>query len=619
MSDDAVRPRRALESDDTAEEPGPDPQRDDSPFARPARSATSPARSADSPYSSSGASPARSAASPQYSAGPPSRSAGSPARRSLDFDDDDPTEIREAITEPMRGLDFGRRDPALPPAAEAAAAIPPPTASPETMIPAPVLPPRGEGYYEGPGPRPRRSALSSSTPPEAPPQPATPSPESARSPEPAPIVAAAPGAPPPPARQGWFAAHGRSFLVAGLAIAVLALAAGIAGYLTGRAPQPAVTPSVSPSPTDSPTSPRVDVEDLLTEADAKAISAGATWATTNTTTTAAEHPARPACFSTEPSGAERLDSLQRTLGTTEENQLAVLHQLDAYPSVEAAQAALAERAERMARCDEVPMRIVHAAAVTGLAEETYQISVVHEGEQAQYHNLLLARAGNILSITDTFSTGDGPVSTGAVVEAMARPLEGLCERVGSCSAGPVEVTAKQVPPVEPRGWLIPSDLPRIRPGEGRWTAQTPSALTSPGNGCEDMTLATVSGPVERAQNTYLVTQDEARPDQFGLDEMVFVFGSNAAAADFAAQLSENLATCGERVLGTEVSPLGVGDQATAFDITREIEGGEIAYQVAVVLRDHRVAYLLATVSENYRFDAGDLGLVAQRASVRLPQ
>ncbi|NLE96394.1 MAG: hypothetical protein GX596_00180 [Propionibacterium sp.] len=620
MSDDAMRPRRARASDDTADGSGLDSGRDDNPFARPARSADTPARSA---------------VSPDYHSGSPDDPPVSPARRSLDSPYEAAHEQGSTgIGTPTRGLDFARHD------------VPPPAASPaspapagDTLIPAPILPPRGEGFYEGPGPQPRRSALSSVTPPEPPPptpekgprwEPAaaagspaasaptpapTPSPHTTPERQPSPPTAAG-GA--PTGAPDWWRAHARAFAVAGLGIAVLAVGAGIVGFLTGGPSAPVASPSPSVSPSVSPTIPRVDVADLLTEADAKALNPNATWAITNTTTAAGEHAARPACFSTEPSASERLDSVQRTLGTTEDNQLAVLHQLDAYPSVEAAQTALTERAGRMAACDEVPMRIISAENVEGLGEESYQVTVLHEGEQPQHHNLLLTRVGNILSITDAFSN-DAAIATDLVIEAGQRSLDGLCERVGTCGDAEVAITPTAVPPVEPHGWLVVSDLPRMRAGFGRWTAQTPTALTSRGNGCEDMTLASASGPSDHLQNTYLVTQDDQAPDQFGLDEMVFVFGEAGAASTFATDLGENLATCAERVLGTEVSIVETAEGIVAYDITREIEDGEIAYQVAVVAEGARVAYLMATVTEDYRFDDASLGWVAERAGVRLTQ
>ncbi|SDL38232.1 hypothetical protein [Tessaracoccus oleiagri] len=606
MSDDAVRPRRAFGSDDSAHDSEPTPGHSPidateaaeatSPFARPGSGGAR--RSADEPDD-----------------GEPS---GEGAARGPDFD---PT---ERFDMPRR---FARPS--------------------ETLIPAPVLPGRAEGFYDGPGPRPRRSALSSNTPPEPPPAappgqeplwPASPQGEAreadATKPEPSPVepspAAAGPGdgspgspvsptTPPVAAgdRGSWWTAHARSFVIAGLGVALMAVGAGVVGYYSAPTSEPSVSASPSPGVSQS-TMPRVTQADLLTEADAKALDANATWAITNTTTSVEEHTARAACFSTEVSSTERLSSLQRTLGSTQDNQLAVLHQLDAYPTEEAAKEAMTARRAIIADCSEVPSRIMSSDNVAGLADEAYQVTVLYENQQPQYHNLLLTRVGNILSMTDAFSNGQA-VPTTSVVEAVKRSTDSLRSSVGQGLAGAVEVTAGVVPPADPVGWLIPADLPRMRAGVGRWTAQQPAALTSRGNGCENLTLATAAGPTERLQNTYLMTQDDQRPDQFGLDEMVFTLADDATAGLFAKTIADNIASCGDRVLGTEVSAIDAGNGIRAYNLRRETGNGAIAYQVALVPQGNKVAYLMATVTDGYRFTDANLAWVAQRARVRLTQ
>lgn len=615
MSDDAVRPRRALGSDDSAQESEPTPGH--SPID------ANEAAEATSPFARPGSGAARRSADEQ-----------------LDDDTPDASAQRGPNFDPTERFDMPRR-----------------FAKPsETLIPAPVLPGRGEGFYDGPGPRPRRSALSSNTPPEPPPQvpegqdplwsfsphattsgpdvpAAEPSPADQPSPgtEPSPAIPAAydegpgspgsPAGPPaPPAASGggsWWAAHSRSFIVAGLGVALLAVGSGVVGYYSAPSTAPSATPSASPGVSES-TMPRATQSDLLTEADAKALDPNATWAITNTTTSVEEHTARAACFSTEVSNTERLSSLQRTLGSTQENQLAVLHQLDAYPTEEAAKEAMSARRAIIADCSEVPSRIMSSDNVAGLADEAYQVTVLYENQQPQYHNLLLTRVGNILSMTDAFSNGEA-VPTTNVVDAVKRSTDALRGSAGQQPVGAVEVTAGTVPPADPVGWLIPADLPRMRAGVGRWTAQQPAALTSRGNGCENITLATASGPTERLQNTYLMTQDDQRPDQFGLDEMVFTFPDEATAGSFATTLGDNIAKCGERVPGTTVSAINAGDGVRAYNLRRETENGAIAYQVSLVRQGNKLAYLLATVTDNYRFTDANVGWVAQRAGVRLTQ
>lgn len=562
MSDDIVRPRRALAPDDSAEASEASEGLVENPFARPGSEASR--------------EPLR-------------------ARRSLPPEDEQADEAFSGSDDDTMVVDR--------------------VADPEPMIPAPVLPDRGEGFFDGPGPKPRRSALSSSTPPEAwsaepaaddatPPSPTSPTEVTAADDEPA---------------RPWYRAHLPALLVSGLAVALMT---GGAWYGGRELATPAADESASPSPSPSPSStvqiPRVSQTDLMTEADAKAIAPGAVWAITGTTESLEAHQSRPACLSTSGDAADRLDSLQRTIGTTEDNQLALLHQLDAFPSEESASEVFAARARAMASCSEIQVRLVSAASVEGLADEAAQITVVEETGTNKFHNLLLTRTGNVLSMVDAVANGK-PVETGKVVEAMGRSATALCEETGSeCDPSAATVSSAALPTTDPKGWLVPSDLPRMRPGVGLWTMQEPAALSSKGIGCEDMTLASENGPTERQQATYLLTQDDQRPDEFGLDQMVFRFPDEERAAAFAKKLVGGLSSCGKRVLGTEVKTLE-SSAGNAFEITRKTDTDDVTYEIAIVRRGNAVSYLLATVTPEYRFRPDMFSLVAQRAADRLPQ
>ena len=570
MTDDSSRPRRAFGSDDSADlDLGPEGL-DDNPFARPDGDDAAP-----------------------------------PARRGRRFADPEPENESDDAQDGVSADD--------PEAASESA--------PEAMIPAPVLPVRGEGIYDGPGPKPRRSALSSVTPPE---------PESAHdatsqdpeTQEPAESIPNSGGATVAQERDSWLKAHAKSFAVAGLSVALLAVGAGFGGYYSHRIPAGGdESPSPSPSPSASestPPIPRVAQADLMTEADAKAINPNATWAVTTTSTALAEHQFRPACLSTEPADVERLDSFQRALGSTEENALAALHQVDAFPTDAAAQQVTADRWARMANCSEVPTRIVSSDTITGLGDESYQITVVQEDEKPRFHTLLLVRQGNIVSMFDAFSDGSA-VATQSLVDAAKRSTKELCASTG-CTVGEATVAAGDVPPVDPRGWLIPSDLPRMQAGVGRWNAQNPTTLTSPGTGCEDMTLASAPNATAAQQNTYLVTQDEKVPDNFGLDEMIFTFADDAKAGEFAKTLGTKIEKCGDRVLGTKVAKVDVGGGIQSFTIERETsDTGAIQFQLTITQEGPRVAYLLGTVTKDYRFTNEQLKMITNRADVRLRQ
>ncbi len=540
MSDDNVRPRRALAPDDSADRPFDAERLDENPFARPSGEPS--------------AAPAR-------------------ARRSLPLDGPN-----ESLDEP---------------------------ASTPSPVPGPVLPEYDAGYVKGPGPRPKRSAISSITPPETtewvPESPSTAVEERVE-----------PGESVP-----WYRAHLLGMIAAGVAVAVLTVAAGFVGFNQAKPTAPAPSsPTTTSSP--SPQVPRAMQDDLVSVADAKKVSANANWAITGTTDSIETHAARPACLSTEASDTERLDSLQRTLGTTQDNQLALLHQLDAFPTQANAEKVFKERAAALAKCDEVPTLLLSSTKVTGISDEAMQISVVEESAPRKHHDLLLTRSGNLVSIVDVVST-DGSVTAQHLVDAMQRSATLLCAKAGTCDAAKATVEPASVPPVEPRGWLIPSDLPRIRAGAGLWTTQPPTGLTSKGTGCENMTLASEAGPTKRQQATYLITQDDNTPEQFGLDEFVFTFPNENGAANFAKKLGEGIDQCKSRVMGTKTTPLRAPSGAKALLIERESEKGAVFYEVAISQRKNKVVYLMTTVTKEFRFTEENFAKVIERAGVRVGQ
>ncbi|WP_296140099.1 hypothetical protein [uncultured Tessaracoccus sp.] len=577
MSEDNVRPRRALAPDDSADAPADPEGLGANPFARPGSEAA-------------GQPPAR-------------------ARRSLPAEDD--------VDGPSPTTAGPDEDTVVVPRVD----------EPEPMIPAPVLPERGEGFFDGPGPQPRRSALSSSSPPE----PAEPDPADRWEPEAQPSSGGdggSPGSPQSPSGPDgaeppsgdapkWWQAHAKGIIASGAAVALLAVGAGVLGYVQTR-PSGEASPTPSPTVSASPSNsiPRLRQDILFNEADAKHVSPNADWAITETTTKLEEHSARPACLSTEASDVERLDSFQRTLGTTQKNQLAVLHQLDAFPTEANAKQIYDTRAAALARCNEVPTLILHAAKVNGLGNESTQISVVEEGNPRKYHDILLTRTGTIVSILDITSANPGP-GPQKLVEALRRSATAVCD--GHCDPTNAWAQTADVPPVDPRGWLIPGDLPRIRAGAGMWTAQQPTTISSKGTGCEDLSLASEAGPKDRKQATYLVAQDPQTPSEFGLDEFRFTFADAGGAAKFAKKLGDNLGKCQDRVLGTTVKATKAAGAERAYDIQRKTAKDAISYQVAIVRHGNKVAYLLANVTEDYRFTKPAFGSITTRTGVRLQQ
>ena len=476
----------------------------------------------------------------------------------------------------------------------------------DTPIPAPVFPRSAGEYSDSPSPAPRRSALSSLTPAEA-------------------HEAPAAAAPAPAARPGL-----ARWVIGGVAGALLV---GLVAFAVSRGTQPADPTGPSASATSGASASATGlvtatVEDLLTGDDLAGVAPAASWAVTGTSTAAAEHEGRVACLSTEEAAQNPTASLQRTLATSDADQLAALHRIETFASPAAAQQVFANRTTALSSCDEIPARIVRATTVEGLGDESFQISVVFEDVPAQFHTLLLTRVGSSVQILD-LTRSSGPVEPELAAAALARPQASLCDIEGVTCADAPTTSPAVVPPVEPVGWLIPSDLARLRGGAGRWTASDPTDLTSGGMGCENMTLASEPGPTDRQQATYLLTQDDQAPSTFGLDSLRFVFADAAAATAFSTKLGTAIATCKDRVNTATVAELpavsgtgegGVATSTRIFSVTQATaDNAAIPYQLLVSTADTRVVYTIVTVTDDFKYTDAQLTELAARIPVRASQ
>lgn len=525
--------------------------------------------------------------------------------------DDDPTSVIARVVEPDPGASA---NPFARPGSDAAQA-PAPTsgAAPSgeepavTPIPAPVLP---RSSFQGPAPR--RSALSTTSPDEV---------------------------PEPQGQQHWFDAHrGRlfGFAAAGL---VIALVLGLGGYFISRGlnPQPA-DPSGSPSATASPSASSsaapAEVADLLTGEDLAALAPASEWAEVSTTESVSEHEGFPICITKEV--GEQVNpthSLQRSLGTTTDDKLAALHRIDVYANPESATTVMDARIAALSACSDVPVLIVRAAEISGLAERTFQLTVLeqgfHEGKAVNtYHTVLLTQEGSALQLVDAKRLNQ-PVAADAVATALVRPQTALNEAQGVEDALAPTAAETVVPPAEPKGWLITSDLPRIRQGQGRWQARPAEAVSITGTGCEDLTLASPTGPTKGEETKFSLTQDDQVPAIFGIDQVLYTFETPQAAAQFSSRLGKNLTDCAKRVNTAKVektvavtTPTAVEAQGSSVGfLVTQSQGGKASssFQVLLSVVDTKVSYTVITTEGDYRFADEQLTALANRIAVRASQ
>jgi len=423
--------------------------------------------------------------------------------------------------------------------------------------------------------------------------------------------------------------HRKTLFIFVIGVLVVALLVVLGAFLAGRGTAPSPAPVTSPTPSTSVSlAPAVSGEDLITIDDANAIVDGASWDIARTAENREEATDRPACIDDDLADVNPTDTFQRSIGTSQDDTLAALNQVDLYADEESAQRVQTERVQSLSQCDQTQAYIVAASSVTGLGDEVTQLTVSYQEEQEAVHTVLLVRTGRALSMLDV-TRNDEAVPVEGAVAGLERSLGEICRRVdGTCPSSPA-VSPAVPPPVDPEGWLITGDLPRIRPGYGRWVPTDPEEITSQGMGCENLPLATEPGPIERQQRTYLLTQDEETPSGFGMDEMVFDFEDNASARVFTSKLIGSLLSCKDRRETAAVTDLGAvnGTGADAVAVSASMISIDLAtaddaavnYQLVVAIADTRVSYLLTSVTDDYSFTADQQKEIALRVAQRNSQ
>ena len=415
-----------------------------------------------------------------------------------------------------------------------------------------------------------------------------------------------------------------TFFLAVASFAALLLVGGmIASAVWPRAAVPALSPTANPSFSGSVAP--VTASDLLTPADLAPVAQTA-WYIGQTLTEVKAASPQAACL-TAITGSVRADlTLQRTLASSDHKDIAALHQIDHFGSAEDTMRVFNERRARLAACDDEPTLIVSSTSVTGLGDDAVQLTVAYQAAETEYHTVLMVRSGSLISTYDMTRVGE-PLAVDGVVAAAKAALTRSCATNGSCPTDPK--ASSSVPPAStPAGWLQVSALPRVTPGNGRWTATDPGALKSAGTSCENATLATVTGPTDRGQRTLLLTQDAKAPTGFGADELRFTFADATQAAAFSKSVGDAIASCADRVLTATISDAGtidatVGSAKVAgrtFTVAQATgQDKSVVFQVALSQTGNYVTYVVVNTTASFKLTPAQMSAIGVRSAARATQ
>lgn len=367
------------------------------------------------------------------------------------------------------------------------------------------------------------------------------------------------------------------------------------------------------------------VDRLVTAGQLDSLGLG-TWAEQKTEPQVTQDSSAPLCFVAAPDLPTPDAQVQRKLTAT---GASTLNRISSYATAAEATQVYGLRLTQLGACSNIPAYLVSGAKVTSLGDDAVGITAVIQDQTAQFHTVVLVRSGSMVITYDVAQAG-AQVAYDKVLPLAATTVTAICKEAnGSCSASPT-ATAGVPPTTSIPGWLAVSDLPRVTVGMGRWNAPAPkTTVSSAGSACENVTFATVAGPNQRRQRTYLLTEDTKAPKNFGLDEVILDFDTPAAATTFANQLKTSIAECPTRTatakLGTEgaVQATGAnGEAITGFwrSLTQSTNATTAySFRLGVAVVGTRVVYLLANPTGAYDYSDADWTIIVARAGQRATQ
>jgi hypothetical protein len=315
--------------------------------------------------------------------------------------------------------------------------------------------------------------------------------------------------------------------------------------------------------------------------------------------------------------------VRRTLSATSGDAASVVEQVETYADANAAAGAFAVRSTQLGGCTGTPDLVAKGFTVGGLGDQSLAVQVTEQDATAVAHTLVLVRTGSTILIADAHA-GATPLASDALARALVPALKRLCVPVsGTCPTTPTVADAEVPPPGEFAGALATGDLPRVTPGTGTWVAAEIKPMKLAGSGCEGVDLTAPPKSTTAVQHAYLLTGDAAASPNFGLDEVVYTFASEADAKAFVDSVSANITDCAKTQATATVAAAGTLPQPASGSLftvdQRKTLDKAARSQVFVSYSGTRAVYLAANPTPTFDLTATNWLAVGQRAISRAKQ
>ena len=276
-----------------------------------------------------------------------------------------------------------------------------------------------------------------------------------------------------------------------------------------------------------------------------------------------------------------------------------------------------------AGCMASRMQLLTTHKVDGVGDEAVLLTLRDWNEPAHVQVVGIARTGAVTTTTSLTRPGSEAPDPQASADLLVSAVDGLCGLPlgGTCSTGPEIRVAAPLPAGTSPAMLGEVDLPPVAKVTEPWVGTTPAAATTnlAATRCDeaDFTAAGIS----RAETRSFLIPGVDLPPQFGLTQTVGALRSKPAAA-FIDDLRDELASCPDRDLGTEVVKIedrSKGElELVVWRLTVEISDERtVTFLMGVVRRGTAVSQLTFVPADGVVMGAEPFIELALRAQDRL--
>jgi hypothetical protein len=272
----------------------------------------------------------------------------------------------------------------------------------------------------------------------------------------------------------------------------------------------------------------------------------------------------------------------------------------------------------LGQCSVAQTRLTAGYVTTGVGGAPGWIAVFAQqsGAKTRYKTISVTLAGQATMLLE-HDTAAAPKSPQPVLAASAAGVKKICGETGGCGTGAPLAKPSLPPTTDSPGFLAPVDLPVLAGVDKPWVG-SPGATTA-GTGCEKIDFKKAKA-VKSGSLTY-VTPGADVPTEFGLDDTVATFATQAAATAFVGQIRKNVDGCEKSLSNAAVDSTGTistgsvkGKSWVASYDTGD--GKKFKYRIGIAGSGNRAVYVVFPMLKGLDISTGAFNDTLVRAADR---